>query len=128
MHRKTWTLVAALAALALLGRAAAVPPQPIAIVDFAFTPATAPEPYNAPITWTNTGAFAHTVTFDTLAIDSGTLAPGQSFAVTLPITGSFAYHCAIHPTMRGTITVQLATPPPTFTHQGWLPALNQSRP
>jgi plastocyanin len=38
--------------------------------------------------------------------DTGTLAAGAtSSPITLTAAGSFAYHCGIHPSMVGTLTV-----------------------
>jgi plastocyanin len=37
---------------------------------------------------------------------SGPLGVGETYAVTLTKTGTYRYHCAIHPTMVGTITVE----------------------
>lgn len=38
--------------------------------------------------------------------DSGGLAPGATFTVTLTVAGTYQYHCTIHPAwMRGMITV-----------------------
>lgn len=58
------------------------------------------------VTWTNTGAVAHTVTADDGAsFDSGTIAPGATFNLTPSAAGTFAYHCTFHPWMKGTLTV-----------------------
>jgi YVTN family beta-propeller protein len=57
------------------------------------------------VTWTNNDSITHTVTSDTGLWDSGDLAPGKSFSFTLTQPGDFPYHCAIHPFMKGTITV-----------------------
>jgi plastocyanin len=58
------------------------------------------------LTWVNTDAVAHTSTANGGGWDSGTLAPGQQFSATLRSAGTFAYHCAIHPGMVGTVTVR----------------------
>jgi plastocyanin len=42
---------------------------------------------------------------DPLLFSSGSLAPGRRFQHTFEAAGTFDYHCSIHPTMRGTITV-----------------------
>ena len=57
------------------------------------------------LTWTNVGAVIHTSTSNDGIWDSGVLESGQSFNVTFDQAGSFAYFCAIHPSMTGTITV-----------------------
>src|SRR6266487_1029125 len=104
MQIKYWAaIVAAIGACLILGRAFAIPQRPIAIVDFAFQPATALEEINSPIRWTNTGTVTHTVTFDNATINSDPIAPGQSFSSTLPTVGHYTYHCTIHPSMVGAI-------------------------
>lgn len=74
------------------------------IVDFAFEPATIDVATGQTITWTNTGAAPHTVTFAD-GPDSGNMAPGATFEHAFDAAGSFEYVCAIHPTMTGTVNV-----------------------
>jgi len=57
------------------------------------------------ITWTNNGARPHTVTADDGSFDSGRLNPGDSYTVAFDGQGTVTYHCAIHPEMRGSVTV-----------------------
>ena len=45
------------------------------------------------------------ITADDGSFSSGNLAPGATFQTTLSAQGSYPYHCAIHPTMRGTVSV-----------------------
>lgn len=47
----------------------------------------------------------HNITADDNSFVSGALAPGGSFKVTFSAQGSYPYHCSIHPTMKGTVTV-----------------------
>jgi len=56
--------------------------------------------------WTNNDTIAHTSTADGGAWNSGTIAAGGTFSRTFTAAGSFPYHCAIHPGMIGTVTVQ----------------------
>jgi plastocyanin len=58
------------------------------------------------VTWMNTDVVAHTSTSDRSAWDSGIVAPGGQFSFTFQTPGTFTYHCAIHPGMVGTVTVQ----------------------
>ncbi len=76
------------------------------IVDFGFTPATLTVTVGTTVTWTNTGQVDHTVTANGGVFDSGTLSPGASFSFTFKVAGAFAYHCAIHPFMTGTVIVK----------------------
>jgi plastocyanin len=57
------------------------------------------------ITWTNKGDEPHTVTADDGSFDSGMLNPGDSYTVAFDGQGTVTYHCAIHPEMRGSVTV-----------------------
>ena len=59
------------------------------------------------VAWTNQDGVAHTTTEDSDANiwDSFSLQPGQSFSFTFTERGTFKYFCAIHPTMRATVTV-----------------------
>jgi plastocyanin len=54
--------------------------------------------------YSSTGA-THNITSDDHLFTSGNLAPGASFTTHLSVAGKYAYHCSIHPTMKGTITV-----------------------
>jgi plastocyanin len=49
--------------------------------------------------------YAH-VTADDGAFDAGRLSNGQEFTFTFEQAGTYAYHCNIHRSMTGTITVQ----------------------
>ena len=58
------------------------------------------------VTWTNTGAVAHTVTADDgTSFDSGSVEPGGTFKLSPSSAGTFAYHCTFHPWMKGTLSV-----------------------
>ena len=74
------------------------------------TTAYSPNPINvsvgSSVTWTNNDTVAHTSTSDNGQWNSGTLAPQASFSRMFSTTGTFTYHCAIHPGMVGTVTVQ----------------------
>ena len=58
------------------------------------------------VRWTNNDSTTHTSTSNTAAWSSGNLAPGDHFDFTFQTTGTFTYHCAIHPGMVGTVVVQ----------------------
>ena len=58
------------------------------------------------VTWANGTAAPHTSTSDTGAWDTGTIAPSAtSSAIAFPTAGTFTYHCAIHPSMTGSVVV-----------------------
>ena len=67
------------------------------------------------VTWTNRMAMNHTVTADAGAFDSGPLGNGASFSHTFPAAGAVAYHCSIHPFMKGKVTAE-AVQPEVTTH------------
>ena len=66
------------------------------------------------VVWTNEGTTNHNVTSNDDLFQSATLAPpspsaglsGGFFAVTFTRAGTYPYHCALHPSMKGVITVQ----------------------
>jgi plastocyanin len=58
------------------------------------------------VTWTNTDSVLHTSTSDGQGWSSGAIAPGGQFSVAFPRTGTFPYHCTIHPGMVGNVVVR----------------------
>jgi plastocyanin len=80
--------------------------------DFAFTPASAARAQGATVVWGNNGASAHNVTFDNAAaasaagLSGGNIAVGDIFTQTITVKGTYAFHCAFHPQMTGTISIQ----------------------
>ncbi|HEX4984188.1 MAG TPA: cupredoxin domain-containing protein, partial [Ilumatobacteraceae bacterium] len=53
----------------------------------------------------NDDSAPHTWTADDGAFDSETIDGGGTFEFTFTEAGTFAFHCNIHPSMTGTITV-----------------------
>lgn len=47
----------------------------------------------------------HNITSDDLTYSSGSMAPGAAYQHTFAAEGMYGYHCSIHPTMKGTISV-----------------------
>jgi plastocyanin len=81
-------------------------PNAVSIVNFAFSPSNLPIKTGTKVTWTNNGSVSHTVTSDNGAFtSSGSISPGSIYEVTFSSAGTFHYHCSIHPSMTGTITV-----------------------
>ena len=58
------------------------------------------------VTWVNKDPFPHTATSREGGFDSKEIAPGQSWRYTTTRLGVFPYVCTLHPTMKGTLTVQ----------------------
>jgi plastocyanin len=83
----------------------AAEPGDVEIRDFAFSPARIEVETGTEVTWRNADPTAHTVTAADGAFDSGTLDPRTAFTATFGDTGTFAYVCRIHPSMRGVVRV-----------------------
>jgi len=85
-------------------------PPPVAntvsIVNMAFSAATLTVSVGTTVTWTNSDNMTHTVTSDATGFDSGDIAPGGKYSKVFSAAGTFAYHCTIHPGMKGTIVVK----------------------
>jgi len=77
----------------------------VSIEDFYFEPADAAIQPGDTIMWVNEGNTPHTVTSDDGRFDSEVLNPGESFMFTFPESGTFSYHCEIHPSMTGSVSV-----------------------
>lgn len=73
--------------------------------DFTFTSLTVPA--GSEVTFENADDTAHTLTADDGAFDTGDVAGGASATFTAPgDPGEYAFHCEIHPSMTGTLTVE----------------------
>ena len=97
----------------------------ITIADGAFKPAELTVLTGEPVTWTNASGVTHTVTSDDGAeLDSGSIAAGEAYGHVFETPGTYAYHCSIHSTMHGTITVVAApaTPVPSGSPEPTPPA------
>ncbi|HSX29243.1 MAG TPA: cupredoxin family copper-binding protein [Candidatus Saccharimonadales bacterium] len=81
----------------------------VAIQDFAFSPATLTVKKGTTVTWTNKDSASHTVTSDDDAtgekLDSKVLGNGDSYSMTFTATGTYGYHCALHPNMTAKVIV-----------------------
>jgi len=79
----------------------------VTIQNFAFSPASITIKKGTTVTWTNKDSATHTVTESDSSTgpDSGDLANGKSYSFTYNQTGTFSYHCSIHPNMTGTVKV-----------------------
>ena len=89
------------------GADAAAESLAVAIKDFAFNPAEITVPVGGSVTWTNDDPAPHTATgLDREALQSGTIAPGESFTQTFDTAGTFDYFCEFHANMKGTIVVE----------------------
>ena len=77
----------------------------VSIAKFAFSPNQISVKVGTTVIWTNNDSVTHTVTSDTRSFDSQKLLPGESFSHAFDSKGTFSYHCDIHPSMHGTVSV-----------------------
>jgi plastocyanin len=79
----------------------------VTIQNFAFSPPDITVKKGTTVTWTNQDSTPHTVTeMDTqTGPDSGNLNPGAKYTFTFNQSGTFKYHCTLHPEMLGTVMV-----------------------
>lgn len=102
------TIIALL--LVLFAPAAAyAAPAPVATVhvkNFAFSPATLTVKAGDTVVFVNDDDDAHTVTSTGGTFDSKGLDTNGSWEYTFKKPGKYAYFCALHPYMKGTIVVK----------------------
>ena len=80
--------------------------QSVAIKNFTFNPATVDVKVGDKVSWANGDDQTHTVTFDDASVSSsGNVNTGGTFDTTFAAAGTFTYHCKIHPSMKGSVTV-----------------------
>ncbi|MEO8908721.1 MAG: plastocyanin/azurin family copper-binding protein [Gemmatimonadaceae bacterium] len=90
------------------------PPGGVSVTNDLFTPASRTVTAGSQVSWvwntcsgdiyTGQQCASHSVTFD-----DGVSSPTQdqgSFSRTFAVAGTYPYHCTVHPSMTGTITVQ----------------------
>ncbi len=111
-------LVAVIAVSGCISQQPEQPAQPssendVTIKDYAFSPQTLTVKKGAAVTWTNLDSVPHQAASDPHpahtdlpSLVSGDLGKGQKYSFTFEKTGTFGYHCHIHPYMKGTIVVE----------------------
>jgi plastocyanin len=84
----------------------------ISIGSTSFFPSEIQVPIGSKVSWTNNDSTLHTVTEENpervttqTKFDSDILYPDQTWNYTFNSTGTFNYHCTIHPFMEGTVIV-----------------------
>jgi len=77
----------------------------VTVADMAFSPAKVTVALGQAVTWTFQDAVPHTSTSDQGFWDSGTKSGGAAYSHRFTSAGTFAYHCTIHPMMRGKVAV-----------------------
>jgi plastocyanin len=104
-------LVSAMAAFALLGPASAAtsggpsPALSVQIKDFKYAPPTMTVHVGDTVHFVNDDSEAHTVTAEDKSFDSAGLDTGDAWDHAFTKAGTYKYFCALHPFMKGTITV-----------------------
>jgi len=81
--------------------------EAVTIADFTYEPAQLTVPAGTTVEFTNEDSTPHTATSkESGAFETGSIDKGQTAKVTLEKPGTYAYFCAFHPFMKGTITVE----------------------
>ena len=79
----------------------------VSIQDFAFDPSSIKAAVGDTIVFTNNDAVPHTVTQQVDGGNAGfasdSIAPGETYALTISDAGTYAFYCSFHPAMTGTI-------------------------
>ncbi|HEV2281939.1 MAG TPA: cupredoxin family copper-binding protein [bacterium] len=84
---------------------AAVRPIQIRVKNFAFDPPAITVKAGQTLSWTNDDVVPHTATADGKTWDSGQMAPGRSYTVTVTKPGTYGYTCSNHPFMHAKVIV-----------------------
>jgi plastocyanin len=72
-----------------------------------FSPSPASVRAGQMVAWHNSDSITHTATADSGAFSTGNIAAGAtSSPIMMSTAGSISYHCSLHPTMTGSLTVQ----------------------
>jgi plastocyanin len=95
----------AAAAPAASAAAAAAATHTVVIDGMQFQPARLAVRRGESVTWVNRDLVEHTVTAAP-TLDSGKIAPGQSWTIRASKAGTYDYHCDLHPTMQAQLTVR----------------------
>jgi plastocyanin len=111
--QRRWGLVLLIAIAALaaalqggraIGAATASGARSVDISHFAFHPPTLKIKRGARVTFANSQNVTHTASGG--SFDTKNIAPGSSVTVRFARKGTFAYHCKIHPFMKGKVVVE----------------------
>jgi plastocyanin len=106
LTRGAFAAVAALLAICASGVSGAEKPTTYTVQITQMRYDSIPDHLNAgdTIVWVNKDTVQHTVTAKDHSFDIR-IAPGKQQTQTLDKTGTFAFYCVYHPTMRGTLKV-----------------------
>ena len=89
-----------------------IPTNAATMGDKAYSPNPVEVNVGGGVTWSNDDTQIHTATSGAAGsadagsvFDSGALSPGATFDFVFDKAGTYDYHCTMHPTMVGTVTV-----------------------
>jgi len=82
--------------------------QAITVQSNSFEPALVTVPKNSLVTWTNKDTAEHQIASDgdLAELKSGILDQDNAYMFTFEKTGTWKYHCELHPEIKGTIIVK----------------------
>lgn len=94
-------------ALAVTGPGSAIAaPVGVQITDAGFSPSVVTVPPHTTVTWTNAGSQSHSIEAESGGtLESPSLAPRFTYSYTFHNTGTFAYHDASNPQLKGIVIV-----------------------
>ncbi len=119
MRRLLFVAAAALALALPAGSFAAT--TTVKITGTAFSPQTVTVDLGDTIKWVNSDNANHQIVANNGAFASPTLKPNETYSFTSKAAGKFPYHDALHPAIKGTVTVK--GPPPSITLGAGAPIL-----
>lgn len=106
IRRTVLSLGVATALLAALTSAAGAGPTEVRISQHRYAPATVVVESGATVRWVNDDGDVHTVTSDAGAFASPGIDTHEEYAFAFQAPGTYTYHCALHPMMKGTVVVR----------------------
>jgi len=77
----------------------------VTIQNFSFNPSSITIKKGDTIVWTNKDSMAHTITGNNGGPASSPISANSTYSFMFNNIGAFPYHCSIHPSMTGTVTV-----------------------
>ena len=110
--KKVLAIATAVCALAGAGFALAglTAGKTVSIKSTAFAPKTVTIAGGDTVTWKNVDTVNHQVVANSGAFASGQIAPNKIYAKRIDTPGTYGYHDALHPTLKGTVKVTGAPP------------------
>ena len=85
---------------------AANPSVIVHIKNYAYAPSSVTVKLGQSVVWINDDAVAHTATAVNATFDSGNIDTNATFTHTFTKAGTYAYYCAYHTYMKGTVVVK----------------------